>query len=154
MMDEIEYTVERVPVERTRPLRKAVLRPYLPDDDPFALADDKLPSTVAFGAVATDGELIGVVRVAPDPPPFDPANQRSWRLRGMATSPAARNRGVGSALLRAAVDHIAGAGGGTLWCNARVSARGLYERGGMRQWGEVWDEPNIGPHIVMFRDID
>ena len=153
-MNEVEYTVEQVPVERTRALRKAVLRPYLPDDDPYALADDQLPSTVAFGAVASDGELIGVVRVAPEPPPFDPSNQRGWRLRGMATSPSARNLGVGTALLRATVDHVATTGGGTLWCNARVSARGLYQRGGMQQWGGVWDEPHIGPHIVMWRNID
>jgi hypothetical protein len=51
------------------------------------------------------------------------------------------------------IAHVAGAGGGILWCNARVPARGLYERGGLQQWGEVWEEPDIGPHIVMWRNI-
>jgi GNAT superfamily N-acetyltransferase len=149
----LEYTVQQLPVERTRHLRKAVLRPYLPDDDPFVMPDDHLPTTVAFGAVTPDDAVIGVARITPEPPPFDTSAQHSWRLRGMATSPDLRNTGVGSAMLAALVSYIAAAGGGILWCNARVAARGLYERGGMQQWGEVWEDPNIGPHIVMWRNI-
>ena len=152
-MQPIEYTVQRVPVERTRALRKAVLRPYLPADDPYVMADDHLPSTVAFGAVTPDGEIVGVARITPEPPPFDAARERSWRLRGMATSPEVRNMGVGSGVLDGLVAHISGIGGGILWCNARIAARGLYERGGLQPWGEVWDEPRIGPHIVMWRNI-
>lgn len=149
----IEYTVQRVPVERTRALRRAVLRPYLPADDPFVMPDDHLPTTIAFGAVTQAGELIGTARIAPEAPPFDAAAQRSWRLRGMATSPELRNMGVGSALLAGVVAYISQDGGGILWCNARVSARRLYERGGMRQWGDVWEAAQIGPHIVMWREI-
>jgi GNAT superfamily N-acetyltransferase len=152
-MTSLDYTVMRVPVERTRALRKAVLRPYLPADDPYVLPDDHLPTTVTFGAVTPDGRLIGVGRVTPERPPFDTEREPSWRLRGMATSPESRNRGVGSAVLRAVIDQIADSGGGILWCNARVSALGLYERGGLRRWGEVWEEPHIGPHVVMWRDI-
>jgi len=152
-MASLEYTVRRVPVERTRALRKAVLRPYLPEDDPYVLDDDHLPTTVSFAAVTPDDTVIGTARVTPEPPPFDSERERSWRLRGMATSPESRNRGVGSAVLAAVMGHIAQSGGGILWCNARVDALGLYERGGMRRWGEVWDEPHIGPHVVMWRDI-
>ncbi|MGH8325612.1 MAG: GNAT family N-acetyltransferase [Steroidobacteraceae bacterium] len=74
-------------------------------------------------------------------------------MRGMAASPEVRNMGIGSELLRGLIAHIGAEGGGILWCNARVSARGLYERGGMRTWGEPWEDPQIGPHIVMWRDI-
>lgn len=152
-MEAIEYTVGRVPVERTRALRKAVLRPYLPADDPFIMPDDHLLTTVAFGAVTPDDEVLGVGRITPEPPPFDASSRRGWRLRGMATDPQVRNLGVGSAVLAGIVAHIAAAGGGILWCNARVTARGLYRRGGMEPWGEVWEEPQIGPHIVMWRRI-
>jgi hypothetical protein len=148
-----EYTVQQVPVARTRALRKAVLRPYLPADDPYIMADDHLPTTVAFGAVTPGDEILGVARITPEPPPFDRSLERSWRLRGMATTPEARRIGVGSSVLAGVVEHIAGLGGGVLWCNARLTARGLYERAGMEQWGEVWEEPHIGPHVVMWRHI-
>lgn len=149
----IEYTVQQVPVQRTRVLRRAVLRPHLPADDPFVMPDDHLPTTVAFGAITAADELLGTARITPEAPPFDAAAQRSWRLRRMATSPELRNMGIGSAVLAAVVAHISQDGGGILWCNARVGARGLYERGGLRQWGDVWEAPQIGPHIVMWREI-
>lgn len=152
-MSVLDYTVRRVPVERTRALRKAVLRPYLPAEDPYVMPDDHLPTTIAFGAVTPDDRLVGVARITPEPPPFDPSYERGWRLRGMATHPEARNLGVGSAVLAGLVAHIAADGGGILWCNARVTARGLYERGGMQRWGETWEEPHIGPHVVMWRHI-
>lgn len=152
-MSGLEYTVRRVPVERTRALRKAVLRPYLPAEDPYVMPDDHLPTTIAFGAITPEDELVGVARITPEPPPFDTSYERGWRLRGMATAPEVRNLGVGSAVLAGLVEHIAAAGGGILWCNARVTARGLYERGGMQQWGETWEDPHIGPHVVMWRHI-
>ncbi len=152
-MATVDYTVMRVPVERTLGLRKAVLRPYLAEHEPYVVADDHLPTTVAFGAVTADDRLIAVGRITPEPPPFAGERDRSWRLRGMATSPEARNLGVGSTLLNALIGHISDAGGGILWCNARVSALGFYERGGMQRWSEVWEDPDIGPHVVMWRNI-
>lgn len=140
-------------MERTRALRKAVLRPHLPADDPFIMPDDHLLSTIGFGAVTDDDEVIAVARITPEAPPFDPAHARGWRLRGMATSAEIRNQGVGSAVLAGVVAHIAADGGGILWCNARVTALGLYERAGMQPWGDVWEEPDIGPHIVMWRRV-
>ncbi len=152
-MSALRYTVRRVPVERTLALRKAVLRPHLGPDEPFVCPDDHLPETFAVGAVTPQGELIGVARVTPEAPPFPVGDARGWRLRGMAASPEVRGRGVGTALLRALVEHVAATGGGVLWCNARVSALHLYERGGMRPHGEVWEEPEIGPHVVMWRPV-
>ena len=152
-MASIDYTVGRVPIERTYELRKAVLRPYLPEDEPYVLADDHLPTTVSFGAITADDRVIGVGRLTPEPPPFATERERSWRLRGMATSPETRNLGVGSAVLSALIGHVADSGGGILWCNARVAALGLYRRGGLQRWGEVWEEPHIGPHVVMWRNI-
>jgi predicted GNAT family N-acyltransferase len=42
-------------------------------------------------------------------------------------------------------------GGGLLWCNARVPAINLYRRGGFVEHGEMWEDPDIGPHVVMWR---
>jgi GNAT superfamily N-acetyltransferase len=151
---ELLYTVERVPVERTRSLRKAVLRPYLPAEDPYVLPDDDQPTTVCFGAITVDERLIGVARITPEPPPFETDEAQSWRLRGMATSPELRGQGVGTAVLGAVISHVRSCGGGILWCNARVTALGLYQRGGMRRFGDVWEEPEIGPHVVMWRLVE
>lgn len=152
-MATIDYAVVRVPVERTLELRKAVLRPYLGPDEPYVAADDQLPTTVAFGAVTPGDRVIAVARITPEPPPFEADHARGWRLRGMATSPEARNVGIGSALLEALLGHIAEVGGGILWCNARTSALAFYQRGGMQPWGDVWEDPEIGPHVVMWRNV-
>ena len=151
-MEPLEYTVQRIPVERTLALRQAVLRPYL-GGVRFILDDDRLPTTVAFGAVTPDDQVLAVARLTPEQPPFDAGHRPSWRLRGMATSPEARNRGVGAKLFQALVGHLAASGGGILWCNARLAARRFYESGGMEALGEPWDDPDIGPHVVMWRDV-
>ena len=49
----IEFDVQQVPVERIFALRKRVLRPHLGEDMPFLLADDLLPTTIAYAAVNT-----------------------------------------------------------------------------------------------------
>ncbi len=152
-MSTVTYTVERIPVERTLALRKAVLRPHLSDGEPFSLDDDRLPTTLAFGAIGPDHRVLSVARLSPEPPPFAERTGPGWRIRGMATSPDFRNLGIGTAVLRAVVDHIAAGGGGILWANARLAALGLYERAGMRPWGDTWEEPDIGPHVVMWREI-
>ena len=153
-MATVEYTVMRVPVERTLALRQSVLRPHLAGRDPYVLADDHLPTTLAFGAVTSDDRVIAVGRLTPEPPPFDAGRLRGWRLRGMATSAEIRGMGVGTAVLKALIAHVAGSGGGILWCNARIAALGLYERAGMQRWGEAWNDPEIGPHVVMWRKVE
>jgi GNAT superfamily N-acetyltransferase len=150
----LDYTVCRVAVARTLPLRRAVLRPHLPAADPYLPPDATASSTVAYAALDRHGEVIGAAVLTPDEPPFGSTAGRAWRLRGMAVAPQQRNRGIGGALLAAHIAHVAGLGGGILWCNARIAARGLYERGGMSAWGEVFEEPLIGPHIVMWRRVN
>ena len=140
-------------MQRIFALRKRVLRPHLAEDVPFLLADDLLPTTIAYAAVTPDGRLLGIGRLNPEPPPFAPCERAGWRVRAMATDPQVRGLGVGSAVLGAIVGHVTRGGGGILWCNARLGARTLYERAGMEARGDVWDEPDIGPHIVMWMPV-
>jgi GNAT superfamily N-acetyltransferase len=149
----IEFDVQQVPVERIFALRKRVLRPHLGEDVPFLLADDLLPTTIAYAAVTPDGRVLAVGRLNPEPPPFAPDEPAGWRLRAMAADPAVRGLGVGSAVLGAIIGHVKRAGGGMLWCNARLAARTLYERAGLRARGDVWEEPDIGPHILMWMRV-
>jgi predicted GNAT family N-acyltransferase len=67
----------------------------------------------------------------------------------MATAPEVRGRGFGAALLAASVSHVAGQGGGELWCNARLAAVGFYAARGFEVVSDEFDVPDIGPHVVM-----
>jgi GNAT superfamily N-acetyltransferase len=127
-----------------RPLRAAVLRPGPPpeavvwpgDDDPraghVALRDD-------------DGEVMAVGSVVPA--------GGGWRVRGMATAPAARGRGLGARVLAELIDHARAQGASLIWCNARVGAVGLYARAGFVAVGDPFEEPGIGPHRRMELEV-
>lgn len=107
-----------------------------------ALADHEPPGSVAVGAY--DGaRLVGVGLVGPDGGPG------AWRIRGMATEPAARGQGAGTAVLAALIEYAGAHGASRIWCNARVRARTLYERAGLRAISVEFDVPRIGPHYVM-----
>jgi len=77
----------------------------------------------------------------------------AWRLRGMATSDAARGTGLGRLVLEECFNVIRDAGGRVLWCNARIGAVRFYERLGLVCVGPEFDIPEIGPHFVMWREV-
>jgi ribosomal protein S18 acetylase RimI-like enzyme len=110
------------------------------------VAQHESEDAFAVGAFE-DGELIAVGFVMPDGEPG------AWRIRGMATVPAARGRGAGTAVLDALIAHARAQGASRIWCNARLPARSLYERAGMRVVSERFELPEIGPHHVMERRL-
>jgi GNAT superfamily N-acetyltransferase len=149
---EPQVVVARVPPADTYPLRQRVLRPGRPLAAARLGIDDD-PRTATFAARADTGEVVGTTMVYPEACPWLPDRPHAWRLRGMATEPGLRSRGVGRRVLQAALDHITEAGGELVWCNARVPAQRFYERAGFSTHGEPWDEPEIGPHVAMWRDL-
>ena len=152
MTDGTPY-VERVPVSDTYPLRALVLRSGAPPEAARFAGDDH-PDLAAFAVRHGADGVIGCVTVVPEPcPDFPDRADRVWRIRGMATSAEWRGRGLGTALLAAVLDHVGAAGGGLVWCNARTPARTLYERAGFEQLGEEWVDPEIGPHVRMWREV-
>ncbi len=132
--------VRPIPVADTRPLRHSVLRPH---ETLEYLAAHEVPDAFAVGVFDDDDRLVGVGFVSPDGEPG------AWRVRGMATEPAARGQGAGSAVLGALVNHAREQGAVRVWCNARIVARTFYERAGFRVISEEFDVPEIGPHYVM-----
>ncbi|HEY8545407.1 MAG TPA: GNAT family N-acetyltransferase [Acidimicrobiales bacterium] len=151
-------TVRAVPVEATLPLRQQVLRPHQGIDE-LREPDDDAPGTAAVAAVDdATGEIvaIGTVRRRPPPVPLPAdgdgegeAAADGWQVMAMAVAPGWRGQGLGQAVLDALLAHVEAAGGGTVWCNARVPARGFYERAGFTALGEPFELPDIGPHVVM-----
>ena len=104
--------------------------------------------TVHFAAFDGD-RVVGIASLYREPRPGGPST--GWRLRGMATEPDVRGGGFGAALLAACVEHVAAAGGGEVWCNARMPALGFYRRAGFDVVSDEFEIPGIGPHVVMAR---
>jgi GNAT superfamily N-acetyltransferase len=144
--------VRRVAVEDTLPLRQRVLRPHETLEQ-LRLAGDDAPETGHFAAVDGGGEVRGTASVRREAPPWAPDQVGAWRLRGMATAEGYRGRGLGGEVLAAVIEHVAGHGGGLLWCNARLPAVEFYRRAGFETRGDAWEEPMIGPHIAMARVV-
>ncbi len=142
--------VRPITAEASRPIRLEVLRPGRPASEVVFDADDAPDTAHAGGFV--EGELVSVGRVSREPPPGS-GDPNAWRLRGMATLPEHRDRGVGAAVLAWLLEHAAARGGTELWCNARVRARPFYERAGFRAEGDEFDVPGIGPHYLMRRPL-
>jgi predicted GNAT family N-acyltransferase len=142
--------VEEVPAEVTYALRGAVLRP---DGGEIVWAGDEDPRTFHLAARGVDGSVVGVVRFSPAPCPWRPEARAPWQLRGMATDPAIRGSGAGVALVADGLSRLATRGGDLVWCDARVSAAGFYERMGFAVVTEPYDKPGAGPHVGMLREL-
>ncbi len=140
----------------TLPLRQQVLRPHQSVED---IADEtpEAPDVLAVAAFVTDQrgaeELVGTAIVLPEPLPDLPGRPGGWRLRGMATATDYRDRGVGAQVLGRVIETVRDRGGLVLWCNARVRAQPFYERAGLTVIGEPWVDPQIGPHVRMWREL-
>jgi GNAT superfamily N-acetyltransferase len=145
-------TVGLVDPQRTRELRRSVLRPALDPED--ALPGDELPDAAHFGATDPDGTVLCTCFVYPDPCPWLPERPGAWHLRQMATDPDHRKRGLGAAVVRAAAGYARALGAPVLWCHARETAAGFYARLGFVPHGAVFtDERHTIPHRSMWLEL-
>ncbi len=146
-------------------LRHRVLRAGLPRDSAIFDGDDE-PYAIHLAAILESQEVVGcctfIRRAWNDAP--------AWQLRGMAVENALQRggeqtqaavqsktvsrKGVGSTLLIFAenLPEIRSYSS-QLWCNARESARGFYEKYGWHIESERFDIPTAGPHFRMSRRL-
>ena len=100
-----------------------------------------------------DGKLVSVASFFYERNPLFP-DQHQYQLRGMATLPEFQNRGLSRELLTMAFPIIKQNFCSLLWCNARLSAVGFYEKVGFQKLNDnVFDIPEIGKHLLMFKSI-
>lgn len=138
-------SVQQITAADSRELRRSVLRPGLRAGS--ALPGDGEPGVVHLGAYDGNG-LLSACLIYPEECPWLPG-EHAWRLRGMATDPKRRGNGAASAVLHEAV-RIAKADSATaLWCLARETAVGFYQRNGWTAFQTVFDT-EIGPHLRMW----
>jgi GNAT superfamily N-acetyltransferase len=82
--------------------------------------------------------------------PNDWEGQPAWQLRGMATAPSWRAKGVGRGLLEYAEGALrAGSPIRRLWCNARTGAAEFYEKQGWQYASSEFEIAGVGPHFRM-----
>ena len=144
------FTVRRAEPSEVVDLRHAVLRAGLPRETAVFPGDDA-PGTIHVVATGDDGQIIGcatMLRSAWE-------GRQAWQVRGMAVSPRVQRGGVGRAML-AELERLARASDDRaelLWCNARTTAVGFYERHG---WVAASDEfliETAGPHFKMTKKL-
>ena len=144
--DSPSIVVRAISAAETRPLRQQLLRPHMSLEQLVYRGDDE---TDALHAGAFRGEThLGIASIFPQSR-RDHEDANAWRIRGMAMLPSLRSQGVGGQLLTACIEHAKRSDGALVWCTARVSAMGFYERHGFRREGKPFEIPHTGPHYVM-----
>lgn len=134
--------VREARAEEVVDLRHRVLRPGKPRET--AVWEGDVDPETHHWVVDWAGEIVGCVTVMPHTEPTHP--EYRWQLRGMATSPEVRGKGLGVALLRRVQQDVAA----PMWCNARDTAVGFYAANGWEARGDAFDIPRIGPHRRMY----
>ena len=144
-------TVREIDARDTHALRRDVLRDGRADADVHFRQDDD-PASFHLGAF-DDGVLVGIATFTPAPTPHRDGAP-AWQLRGMAVAPTHQGRRIGAAIVDAAVADVARRGATVLWCNARDTAIGFYEKLGFTVFGDGFVTGSTGlPHHVMLRDV-
>lgn len=103
--------------------------------------DEHDAASVHFLAIADDATSIGCARLLPD-----------GHLGRMAVLPPWRGRGIGRALLEAAVATARMRGHAMLQLSAQTHAAGFYTRAGFITVGAEYEEAGI-PHVAMQKDL-
>lgn len=76
-----------------------------------------------------------------------------YQLRGMATHPDFRGKGIGNQLLIFSIVYLKGLGADYIWCNSRKAAYKFYLSLGFEFISEEFELPEIGPHRAMYLRI-
>ena len=146
----LDMAVRLIDAAATRDLRRRVLRPHQPPEAVVYPADDDR-ATRHLGFFDAD-TLLAVASLYVEPLP-GAESATHYRLRGMAVEPDRQAGGVGRELVEACVEVVRAAGGSLIWCNARQSAAGFYDKLGFTRQGDVFEIEGVGPHYVMSRVV-
>ena len=146
-------SVELVDRAETRELRRRVLRPSWPPGS--AMHGDDQDDALHLATRDADGAVIGTCVLLPGRSfPPRPDDGPAWQLRGMATADGLRGRGIGAAVLGAALELARERGAAVIWCEARTTAMAFYLRHGFAVEGAEYLPAESGlPHHLLWRRL-
>ena len=143
--------IREIEAGMTYSIRHGVLRPHQTLED-CKYDTDHGDNSFHVGAFY-QGKLISVASFCMVKHP-DFSVERQYRLRAMATLENYRRLGAGRSVVNYAEDLIKEWGINFLWCNGRTTVQEYYGSLGFKAHGKVFDYPPIGPHIVMYKNLD
>jgi GNAT superfamily N-acetyltransferase len=143
-----EMVIECISADLTRSIRHQVLWQHKPSLDVCVLDTDNVIDAFHLG-VRFESELISVGSFFPQTHHHF-YQDNVYRLRAMATLPNFHGRGSGRALIEFALQLLRERNANLLWCDARLSAVGFYQRLGFSVDDEIYEVPLIGPHKLMW----
>lgn len=120
--------IEQIRPELTWRLRQRVLYPA---QKIYEMEMDEDNYGIHFGAF-NDNELIAVVSLF--------QNGTDFQFRKFAVDESMQGKGVGKAMLNYMQDFAIAEGASRIWCNARLSAVGFYQKFGYSQTGNFFSK--------------
>lgn len=142
--------IKHIDASETYAIRQQILRPNQNLEDCKYPADYETNS-FHLGAFLDD-ELISIATFSHEIHLSLQGNHH-YRLRGMATVPIFRKQHAGSSLITHAETILKERHTTVLWCNARITVADYYKRLGFLEHGKVFDIDPIGPHRLMYKEI-
>jgi GNAT superfamily N-acetyltransferase len=138
--------IRRIAACNTIALRDAALRPGLPPDGSH-YPGDEAPETLHLGAFL-DNALGAVATLCREAMPGT-QSATSWRLRGMATLPGYRGRGLGRQLAQRCIACAAEQGGTCVWCTSRVATVTFYRTLGFTECSDTFSLPEFSDALYI-----
>lgn len=127
----MEIQIEQIRFDLTWPIRHEAMYPDLPFE---AIKLDDDPKGLHFG-LYTEHQLIAVVSL------FN--IDSIYQFRKFATKTTEQGKGYGTILLNHIINYVRERGGQKLWCNARLSASGFYNKFGLVQTDQPYTSNGI-----------
>ncbi|HZD46150.1 MAG TPA: GNAT family N-acetyltransferase [Acidobacteriaceae bacterium] len=138
--------IRRIAARDTIVLRDATLRPDLPPGGSH-YPGDEAPETLHLGAFS-DNTLVAVATLCREAMP-GVQSTTSWRLRGMATLPEYRSRGLGRQLAQRCFAYAAEQGGICVWCTSRVATVAFYRTLGFTECSDPFSLPEFSDALYI-----
>jgi len=131
-------SIEQIRPELAWHLRQKVLYPA---QKLYEMGMDEDLDGIHFGAFA-DNKLIGIVSL------FNNNTEDDFQFRKFAVDPDYQGKGIGNELLRYITDFAKTEGGKRIWCNARDSAFGFYDKNGFNHTGQFFSKNGFDYEIL------